>query len=328
MIEQQIKQFTNSLQNIATEYSDPAVILQHMPVLKDFPLLQQNPEFLGYGVSGIFGLLILLRILRKRRKSRVKNIAMVMPQPYLGEPDHAQSGETAPASFDKEETQPRAQAKGGERLRIAKQDVEPRVVIEPAPRPRAEPTTRGPAQQLEDVNAISFSARAAMTPDEARMRVLVQAVLNEFGAGYMIMARTALSALLEPCHAAVGPERANAIAAVENKFLDFGIFDRAGRCILALDVTSSATPAVGNKALERAVVQNALSQAGLPLAKLTSQDTPAEVRSKIAGFLKPSAQGQVPAAPRSVALQAKTPARPGRPTRPVRPAHAAAIAAE
>ncbi len=317
MIQKQIEQFTSSLQNIATEYSDPSVILQHMPVLKDFPLLQQNPEYLGYGVAGLFGLLILRKLLKKRKKSEATSIAIVMPKPYVGEPEPETAKLDAPSEVEKPALRLRNEPRA-----------EPQTIVEPAPRPRAEPTTRSLAEQLQDVNAISFSARTAMTPDEARMRVLVQAVLNEFGAGYMIMARTALGALLEPGREAVGPERAHAIAAIENKYLDFGVFDRAGRCVLALDVSANATPAVGNKALERAIVQNALGQAGLKMVLLTSEDSPADVRTKISPFLRPTSQGQ--AAPQSAtgAPRSAVKARPGRPTRPMRPAHAAAIAAE
>ena len=183
MIQQQIENFTRSLQDIATEYSDPSVILQHIPVLKDQLVLQQNPEFILYGLGGIVALFIVKKRIFKWRKNRVKDVAMVIPQPYEGEADHPMTSETAPASFDKDE--------------MLQSDIA-REIPEPTPLVIAEPATRTPTQQLEDVSAISFKARAALTPDEARMRVLGQAVLNEFGAGYMIMARTALSALLVP----------------------------------------------------------------------------------------------------------------------------------
>ncbi|MEP5155331.1 DUF2726 domain-containing protein, partial [Planktotalea sp.] len=145
-----------------------------------------------------------------------------------------------------------------------------------------------------------------------------------------IMARTALSALVDPSVEAVGPERALAISAVENKYLDFGIYDRAGRCVLAIEVAGN-TPALGNKAADRLVVQKALSNAGLPLAQLTTQDTPADVRTKIAGYLKPTAQSRALTAPAGQSKPAAITdrqARPSRPKRPVRAAHAAAIAAE
>ena len=72
-------------------------------------------------------------------------------------------------------------------------------------RPQAPlPVVRRAAQQLEDVSAISFEARAALTPDEARMRVLVQASVNEFGVGFMIMALTPLDALLKLGREAAG----------------------------------------------------------------------------------------------------------------------------
>lgn len=85
---------------LASEYSDPTVILQHIPVLKDNLMLQQNPEYILYGLGGIIVSLFVLKRMKKRAKSRIKSVAMVMPQPYLGEADHPHSHETAPASFD------------------------------------------------------------------------------------------------------------------------------------------------------------------------------------------------------------------------------------
>ena len=108
-----------------------------------------------------------------------------MPQPYLGEADAPNIVEIAP-------------------LRLA--DDSPEVPTSsvnisqiPESRPQTpQPVVRSAAQQLEDVSTISFTALAALTPDEARMHVLVQASVNEFGGGYMIMARTSLGALLQP----------------------------------------------------------------------------------------------------------------------------------
>lgn len=311
MIEQQITQFTRSLKNMAVEYSDPSMILQHIPVLKDQIFLQQNPQTLLYGLGAILALIIAKRRFSKWRKARVKNIALVIPQPYVGAPDHPHTGGVAPASFDKA-----APELPLERAQVVD------IIPELPPLASAKNAVRGPAQQLEDVTAICFKARPALTPDEARMRVLVQSVVNEAGAGYMIMARTALCALLEPGVEAVGPARANALSAITGKYVDFGVFDRAGRCILALDVTA-ASPAIGNKAIERAVILSALSQAGLPTIKLSSADTSKDIRTKIAAYLKPAAQ-----APQVSVAKPSLTSRPGRPARPIRPAHAAAIAAE
>ncbi|MGH1577227.1 DUF2726 domain-containing protein [Planktotalea sp.] len=329
MIQQQIAQFTNSLQNIATEYSDPTVILQHMPVLKDFPMLQQNPEYLGYGLGGIVGLFVLKKIIFKRRKAKVNNIAMVMPKPYKGAAEEMEVD-----GFDKDDLHARVQENGAEPLRIPKSKNKSKAataptyeIPEPAPRKVAEPSARTPAQQLEDVGAIGFTARPALTPDEARMRVVVQSVLNEFGAGYMIMARTALSALIEPGRESVGAERAKALSAIQSRYVDFGIFDRAGRCVLALEVNSSE-PQIASKAMDKSIVQKALAQTGLPLAKLTLGESPAEVRAHIAPYLKATGRVQPLAQSKLQTAPTKKAPRPGRPVRPMRPAHAAAIAAE
>ncbi|WP_293447857.1 hypothetical protein [Planktotalea sp.] len=174
MIQQQIEQFTRALQNTATQYSDPSIILQHIPVLRTNLMMQQNPEILFNGLAAVVCLFFLKRMVKKRRKANIKNISLVMPAPHVGKADHASTSEIAPASFEKDSLSDAL-------------DFEADV---PAL------TKRSLDQQFEDVSAITFTPRTALTPDEARMRVLVQALLNEFGAGYMIMARTSLGALL------------------------------------------------------------------------------------------------------------------------------------
>ena len=323
MIQQQIESFTRSLTNLASEYSDPSIVLQHIPVLKNNLMFQQNPEYIFYGVGGVFAALFALKKLKQRRKAAVKDVGLVMPTPYVGEADNAHTNETAPASFEKSA--------------LLDQESEftsmiPDPVVTPdvqqqneAPEQPAQPATRTPAQQLQDVSAISFNSRPALTPDEARTRVLVQSVLNEFGAGYMIMARTALSAILQPSADAVGAERAHGLRAIQDKFVDFGVFDRTGRCLLALDVSSALQEKAGI-GQDKAIVQQAIAKANIPLAVISMQDTPADIHTKIAPHL--SATARVPQNASLDTPRVPRAERPKRPVRPVRPAHAAAIAAE
>ncbi|MEP5154697.1 hypothetical protein, partial [Planktotalea sp.] len=184
MIQQQIAQFTQSLQNLASDYSDPRIILETFPILKDYPIIQEHPEYLLYGVGGIMSLLFLRKRMKKSAKVKQSKIAMIMPKPYVADEDQLEAADSmsfAPEGFDKEGLSERVKRADGERLRIRKSKSAKPETPEPQPRPIAEPTTRSPQQQLEDVSAMKFTAKPAMTPDEARMRVLVQAVLNEFG---------------------------------------------------------------------------------------------------------------------------------------------------
>lgn len=320
MIQQQIESFTRSLTNLASEYSDPSIVLQHIPVLKNNLMFQQNPEYIFYGVSGIVVALFALKKLKQRRKAAVKNVGLFMPTPYVGEADHAHTNETAPASFEQSPLLDQASEFTS---------MIPDPVVTPDVQQQNEaseqPATRTPAQQLQDVSAISFSSRPALTPDEARTRVLVQSVLNEFGAGYMIMARTALSALLQPSADAVGAERAHGLRAIQDKFVDFGVFDRTGRCLLALDV-SSALPEKAGIGQDKAIEQQAIAKANIPLAVISMQDTPSDIRKKIAPHL--SATARVPQNASLDTPRVPRAERPKRPVRPVRPARAAAIAAE
>lgn len=139
----------------------------------------------------------------------------------------------------------------------------------------------------------------------------------------MTMARTSLSALLSPGIEAVGPARAHALAAIQDKYIDFGVFDRAGRCLIALDVAKNE-PAIGTKALEKTIVHQALAQASLPLAMIALTDKPDDIRAKIAPFLQATARPQVKTA--TVTETPEKTRRPARPARPVRPV--AAIAAQ
>lgn len=310
MIQQQIESFTRSLTHLASEYSDPSIVLQHIPVLKNNLMFQQNPEYIFYGTGGIVAILFALKKLNKRRKAKIKDVALVMPTPYVGDADHAHTDETAPASFEKDDLLDRV-------------DEMSAMIPDPirkteAPAPLA---TRTPAEQLEDVSAISFSARPALTPDEARTRVLVQSVLNEFGAGYMIMARTALSALLQPSAEVVGAQRAQGLREIQDKYVDFSVFDRTGRCLVALDVSNDKQSKESKK-----IVQQAIAKANIPLAMLSTSDTPADIRVKIAPHLSATARVPQNATPKK--KRAPQAERPQRPVRTIRPAHAAAIAAE
>lgn len=319
MVQQHIQQFTSSLKNLAADYSDPRIIIEHMPLLKDYPVLTENPEYLGYGVAGIIGLFILKKMVFKRRARRVKSVAMVMPEPYKGPSD----AELAQSLADT----PKATLRRAERSA-------PEPVLAPAP--AQEPEPRGPAQQLEDVTAVTFMARPALTPDEARARVVMQSVLNDMRAPYTIMSRTALNALIAPDQSAMGGTRKHAIDAIEGKSIDMGLFDRAGRLVLAVQV-HTGVPAAGIAALNRAVVHQALAQAGIPAIEIKHTDTPGEMKQKISGYLNvnPSAAAQprqAAPAPQSArtpqVLQTARPGRPTRPGRPARPAGPSAIAAE
>jgi len=49
-MKQQIENFLSSLQNLATDNSNPPVIMQLIPVLKDKLVLQQNQEYYFIGL--------------------------------------------------------------------------------------------------------------------------------------------------------------------------------------------------------------------------------------------------------------------------------------
>jgi len=318
-MQSQIDSFTASLQSLATEYSDPAILLQQVPVLRDHMdkvqvLLDNWQAVLG----GLIALLVLRKVLRGRKRS-VKSPAMVIVPPYTGEDGAAPEGpemQDAPT--------PLRAAKRGKPARPARRSslealaemTSPRTPAAPAAAPK--PT---PEQELADVTAVPFIARPALTADEARMRVIVQAALNELKAPYMIMARTQLSALLEPARETTGPARAAACAGITEKTLDLGLFDRAGRLTLALDL-HGARPATPAGAQAKAVVTAALSQAGICSVTLDMSDAPADVIAKITPYLPQATLAQqMPHGAQDRSARA-------RPNRHIRPASPSAIAAE
>lgn len=322
----QIKAFTQSLQDIATEYSNPAVILDHIPIVKDHmdtlqPVLDNPMPVLGAGV----GLFVLWRIVRKRRKKLVKPTSMVMPPPYKGAPE-----DMGAVQHDGSRTQrrpARTAGTGEDAIEALAGMVKPSRTRAAAPAPEK----RTLDQQFSDISAVSLNARPALSPDEARMRVIVQATLTELGAPLLVMARTALSALIEPGPDAVGPERAHARAAIAGKSVDFALFDRAGRIIVALDVRNPglASPMAQEEAqITRAV----LAQAGIPVVSLDMSDGPAELAVQLAPLIGAHAERPAQHRDRSVRPERTEPTvrteRPKRPVRPVRNLRPAAIPAE
>lgn len=293
MIQDQIAVFTQSLKSLATEYSNPAIIMDHIPVLKN------NPEMAGYGIVGMLGLFVLRKILKRSRKP-AKPVSMVMPAPYV---DPAQDLRAmAPDLHSTVAVPDRAE------------QLETDVTCIPAP--KTEPQRRSAAQQIDDLRATSLVSRPAYSADEARMRAVIQAVLADLGAPHQVMARTALSALVTPAPDVSGAERAHACAAIADKYVDFGIFDRAGRLVLALDLREP-----------RPILRQALEQAGIPSANLEAGTSPRDVRDAIAPYLKLSLRSKP--APTTAPHAQTTGARPARPIRSGRPLRpASAIAAE
>ncbi|MEM9581136.1 MAG: DUF2726 domain-containing protein [Pseudomonadota bacterium] len=287
-------------------------------------ILVDNKEYVGAGLIALF----LLNRMRKRKKKDVKPVSMVMPEPYKGE-DTADGGTTQPA--EQEEKPALRVAKKARKTSGTPNKIETMAaMVSPRARDAAPKAAqkRTPEQQASDIRAAELTTRPALTADEARMRVVLQAALNDMKAPFMIMARTSLSALIEPGHACVGPERANAIAALSGKSLDFGLFDRAGRLVLALDINNSNASA----SADRPLVAAALMQAGINVVELDKGDMPARIAEKITPYLtaRLAASQPMPAliAPQEHGQGEVQTARAVRPKRPGRPTRPAAIAAE
>lgn len=345
-MQDRIALFTRSLQNIATEYSDPTVILQHMPVIKDhLDKIEPLIEYKEFVLAALVGLFILRRVRKKRKKAAETKTAMVMPPPYYGEDstlgdEHPLNadGNSGKLSLRKSKRTGKSQkpetASAKSSLDALANMVSPRQTAAQSP---AAPQKRSAEDQLQDVSSVSFLPRPALSADEARMRVIVQAAINEMKAPLMIMARTSLNALVEPGRELVGPERANALAAIDGKCIDFGLFDRAGRMVLALDIQQART-ASSSAATDRAIVAAVLKGAGIAALTIHPEDGPSELAARIAPLVGAHV-GQQTSRTSHIDHTARTqPAgrnerpdrhvRPPRPGRPARPPSGAAIAAE
>jgi len=263
-MQDQIQSFATSLQSIAAEYSDPAVILKHVPIVQDhLDTIQPVLDNWQYALGGLVALFVLRRILKKRKASKTTPTAMVMPPPYYGE--DSTLGDTHPLNADTKkakDTAPEpAQASSLDRLANMVSPRQPRSA-EPAA-----PQKRSAADMMTDIAAVSFQTRPALSADEARMRVIVQAALTEMRAPLIVMARTALSSLLEPGAEAVGPARANAIAALESKVLEFGLFDHIG----AHMGQSTQRPAASTERAARAERPNRHQRPGRPSSTIAAE---------------------------------------------------------
>lgn len=322
MIQHQIDVFVYHLKNLAADYSNPAIIMDHIPVVRD------NPQAGLYGAAGLIGAFTLRRILKKRAAANKKNVALVMPSPYAG--DNTSLGDASNASPRSDLSDQFHNDLAGQHfddlgaserpshtsLRVAAASAEASLAT------GATEVKRSPAQQLDDVSQVAFVSRAALSPDEARSRVIVQAALKDMGAPHTVMARTALDALVSPAVDASSTKRSNAAEAVLGKYIDFGIFDRTGRITLALKVNTGMPPA-GIAALERAVVEQVLCQAGIPSVEISVQDTPSDIKHKIAPHLgtfdAPAIKSSAAQRRADHSAELKIQGRPGRPARPTRP---------
>ncbi len=347
----QIAAFTKTLSSLATEYSNPMIILDHIPVLKDHidkvDLLIENKEI---ALGSLVTLFVLWRLRKRAKKRNVKNVAMVMPKPYKKDCSHL------PEDHPMNAEHPNEAAEANLRLRVpgtrkaaettpdeSADDRISRIAAQIAPRVIPSPKRREARTEIDDLSVVAnvdVHARPILTADEARMRVIVQAALADRKAPLLLMARVALDIVLVPAQDATGPARAKALAALKGKHVPLALFDRTGKIVVALDVPK-ALP-VGAAAQDAQIVQQALAQAAVPVLSLLAGDGPAEVSAKLTPYLSGApmvhaTEGTAPKAPLKLAATQRVspipqpvsshsrPARPGRPGRPTRPA---AIAAE
>jgi hypothetical protein len=143
-----------------------------------------------------------------------------------------------------------------------------------------------PAQQLEAVHRSGFERTRLLNNEEARLLPILESATSALGQGHRVMAQTSLGEVIVPT--GTGPEDAvwkNAFAAINSKRLDFGVFDKGGYLVCAIEYQGSGHYQ-GRAFMRDAVKREALRKAGVPLIEaevgITADHLAAELNAKIA----------------------------------------------
>lgn len=266
-MQEQIAEFTSTLKQLSIKYSDPAVIVEHMPFLSEhedkIDLLMENKEI---ALAGLLAVFVLLR-LRKMRRRNVKPVAMVLPAPYVAPEGETQSSDQGHVS------DPTSCELDDPAIETVTRPARPRRGVARTPRR----TVQTPALKEELTDEMRFAPRPVFTAEQARLRAMLDAALKSLGSPAQVMAGTSLASVFEPAADLSGSSRAQAQAFLETRTLDFGLFDRAGRLKLVLHCKG---PGLQDKG-----VAQVLQKLGVPAVTVSSTLSLNELRAAVGPYI-------------------------------------------
>lgn len=149
--------------------------------------------------------------------------------------------------------------------------------FKPRPLPFPVPSRSNVHDQLEAVARVAYETAVLLNREEARLLPVLERIVAGFGAGHRVMAQTSMGEILRPRRGS-GDQKAldEAYFAINSKRLDFAIFDRTLRLVLAIEY--QGTGHHQNAAFLRdAVKREALRRAGIRMIEVGPDFVPEEL---------------------------------------------------
>jgi hypothetical protein len=154
------------------------------------------------------------------------------------------------------------------------------------------PNITDPKEQLEAVSRVDFEKRKLLNREEVPVLRLLEQIAREAGAGFRVMAQTSLGEIIRPKPGSgTEQELQSAFRSINSKRIDFGIFDRFGRLVVAVEYQGSGHYHQ-TSFMRDAVKQEALRKAGVHFIAIENGFGASEVlpRLRRALGLPPSAE--------------------------------------
>ena len=138
-----------------------------------------------------------------------------------------------------------------------------------------------PARQIEHISKVEFQTVLLLNREELTVLAVLEPLIAERCDGYRLMAQTSLGEIIRPKPGSGSKQDCDlAFRSINSKRLDFAIFDRSGRLVLALEYQGSGHYRE-TSFMRDAVKREALRKAGVPMLEVPVRFNPEELAGQV-----------------------------------------------
>ncbi len=161
----------------------------------------------------------------------------------------------------------------------------------PAVRPMP-PDLSDPKAQMEAIAVVAFETVPLLNKEEARLLYTLEETVKALGPGYRLMAQTSLGEIIQPVGKhGTSEDRRRAFASINSKRIDFGLFNRYGRLVIAVEYQGSGHYQQ-RTFMRDAVKREAIRKAGVPYLEIPKDFVRGKVQAQIIEILAPTPADQ------------------------------------
>jgi hypothetical protein len=145
------------------------------------------------------------------------------------------------------------------------------------------------------ISKVGFETRPLLNKEEYPVLLLLEEVVREIGGGFRVMAQTSLGEVIRPSRSSASKDdRDLAFRSINSKRLDFSIFDRFGRLVLAVEYQGSGHYH-STSFIRDAVKKEALRKAGVTLLEVPIRFRADDVKRQVLQLLiAPATRQSIP----------------------------------